>query len=142
MKKLFILAGFILFVGGFKPAFADMPTNVQGYTAYQYEVITTTGINNITWSRQVQRIDIVQKSTHTCYVHPFDILTSSDAVTHTAAAQSVDRVTGTTLPYILLDSNTADQDSIYYLKSNDFCIYVSTDNCPATPNIRIWGYGW
>jgi hypothetical protein len=117
----------------------------EGYNNWQYQVITSSGITNITWTRQVQRVDIVQISTHTVYVHPYAVMATSRTVAggQTLVGETMDRLVGIATPYYLLDSGTARTSTTLNVKSNDFSVFVdSTTGIGIAGNIRIWGWGW
>ena len=143
MKKIFLCAVMLCIYAGL--VFAENPmVTTQGYTHYQYEHVTSTGITNITWDRRVHRIDIVLVSTHTAYVDPFSVRESSVAVAGaTAAAQAIDRVTGMADDALEIGDGVASDDVDLWVQSDDFSIYVSTtDQTGNAVDIDIWGWGW
>ncbi len=149
MKKFLIVAIFLfeavaLFAGG-------MPTIDKGFTSFQYEVIDSTGVNNITWPRRVNKITVTQISTHTIYLDFFEVQDSSAAVADadpgsTASpyppAHAIDRVIGMASTRFPLDGEAA-VTTTFNVESNDFSVYVSTDNPPLqTVSLRIYAWGW
>lgn len=148
MKKLFVLAGFILFVGGFKPVFADPIFAQPGYDHVHYTHITSTGMTNVTLSRRAHKFEIVQVSTHTVFIHPYSVLVDSTTTAgQVSAALSVNYQTGTeTSTSRWLESGTANTRTTLDVMTDNYCVYVSTegvpDNSDITVDIDIWEWGW
>ena len=148
MKKLICIGAFLIFSA--IPLFAENPmVTTQGYTHYQYENVVSTGMTNITWDRRVHKIAIIQVSTHTAYVDPYSVRFSSVATYGTsAAATAIDRVAGMADDAIEIGDGTANDDTVLYVQSDDFSIYVSTtpktsgDMTDIAVDIDIWGWGW
>jgi hypothetical protein len=107
---------------------------IQGYTNSQYENIVSSCMTNITWDRRVHEIEIIRKSTHTLYIDFFNIRHSSVALYGASSeAYRIDRST-TIAPNFGRD--------IFKVESDDFSVWVSTDENQNTPDIDINAWGW
>ena len=149
MKK-FLLAGIALFVLG-NIAHAGSLFRSYGFTHSQYETITSSCMTNITWDRRVQAIEIIRKSSHTLYIDFFEVRSSS--VTDgtwtgnpAATAYALDRTAGMLAPVYDLNRSTTIAPNfgrdIFKVESNDFSVWVSTDENTNTPDIEINAWGW
>jgi hypothetical protein len=120
---------------------------IQGYTNSQYENIVSSCMTNITWDRRVHEIEIIRKSTHTLYIDFFNIRHSSVALYGASSeAYRIDRSTGMLAPVYTLDRSTTIAPNfgrdIFKVESDDFSVWVSTDENQNTPDIDINAWGW
>ena len=116
------------------------------YKNYEYKSTTNTlyGISNDTtsvrplntwaWSRRVQEVQVVRKSSHTLYLN-FDLYVDTYSYVVPVA----------TMAYVLdgvLATELKDNIFTFSAESDFFSIYVDSNSASESVDIRIIGIGW
>ena len=133
-----LLFGF-LFISNIEPY--PMPVN-QSYTHYEvkkatnsaFAVRTNQVLNAWDWTRRVNRIDVVRRSSHTIFCDFTKKVSSFTFTVPTVYSSYTYVLDGSTTTNVLSNIYT------FYIESDAFSIYIAT--MTTAPDITVIGYGY